>query len=142
LQAVERLLERNPDLTDEIRYIQVAIPSRGALAHLPHATESGRHDSVSRLGFWLMFLGFNFAFFPTTLRRSHAFLTEPLRLLSTAVGPEVSLGVIMFMAGTVVSAWTVALTARGTGGEILVGDGNIPGVLATHATQRPRPRRC
>ena len=28
LQAVERLLERNPDLTDQIRYIQVAIPSR------------------------------------------------------------------------------------------------------------------
>ena len=29
LQAVERLLERNPGLSDEIRYIQVAVPSRG-----------------------------------------------------------------------------------------------------------------
>ena len=29
LQAVERLLERNPHLSDEIRYIQVAVPSRG-----------------------------------------------------------------------------------------------------------------
>src|SRR5687768_17265093 len=31
----------------------------GAVAHLPRATESARHDSPSRLGFWLMFLGFN-----------------------------------------------------------------------------------
>ena len=29
LQAVERLLERSPDLRDQIRYIQVAVPSRG-----------------------------------------------------------------------------------------------------------------
>jgi trehalose 6-phosphate synthase/phosphatase len=29
LQAVERLLERKPDLRDRIRYIQVAVPSRG-----------------------------------------------------------------------------------------------------------------
>ncbi|MGH9409799.1 MAG: bifunctional alpha,alpha-trehalose-phosphate synthase (UDP-forming)/trehalose-phosphatase [Vicinamibacterales bacterium] len=29
LQAVERLLEREPDLIDRIRYIQVAVPSRG-----------------------------------------------------------------------------------------------------------------
>jgi trehalose 6-phosphate synthase/phosphatase len=29
LQAVERLLERFPDLRDQIRYIQVAVPSRG-----------------------------------------------------------------------------------------------------------------
>jgi cytochrome c oxidase subunit I+III len=83
-----------------------------ALAHLPRAADSVRHDSLSRLGFWLMFLGFNFAFFPTTLRRSHAFLSEPMRLLSAAVGPEVSLGVIMFVAGTVVCVWNYVLLER------------------------------
>ena len=31
LMAIERLLERNPDLRDSVRYIQVAIPSRGGV---------------------------------------------------------------------------------------------------------------
>lgn len=83
-----------------------------ALAHLPRDAESARHDALSRLGFWLMFLGFNLAFFPTTRRRGHAFLTEPMRLLSAAVGPEVSLGVIMFLAGTVVCVWNYVLLER------------------------------
>jgi cytochrome c oxidase subunit I+III len=85
-----------------------------ALAHLSRVTEFARHDSLSRLGFWLMFLGFNLAFFPTTLRRSHAFLTEPMRLLSAAVGPEVSVGVIIFLAGAVACVWNYALMARPT----------------------------
>ena len=59
-----------------------------------------------------MFLGFNLAFFPTTLRRGHTFLTEPMRLLSAAVGLEVSLGVFMFLAGTVVCVWNYVLLER------------------------------
>ena len=87
-----------------------------ALAHLRRDAESARHDARSKLGFWLMFLGFNLAFFPTTLRRGHAFVTEPMRLLSAAVGPEVSLGVIMFLAGTVVCVWNYVLLERRRGG--------------------------
>ena len=41
----------------------------GALIHVPGA-DCARRESASKLGFWLMFLGFNLAFFPTTLRRS------------------------------------------------------------------------
>ena len=44
LQAVERLLERQPRLSDEIRYIQVAVPSRGEVdsyQHFKHDVEAG-----------------------------------------------------------------------------------------------------
>src|SRR5688572_5681568 len=46
----------------------VGIFALGALVHLP---ERGpiRFEPVSKLGFWLMFVGFNLAFLPTTLRR-------------------------------------------------------------------------
>ena len=84
----------------------VGIFMLGALAHLPGDAQSPRHHVLSRLGFWSMFLGFNLAFFPTTLRRSQAFLTDPVRLVSAAVGPEVSLGLIMFLAGTALCGWS------------------------------------
>ena len=91
-------------------FFGVGIFGLGALFHLPERGEP-RLEPVSRLGFWLMFLGFNLAFLPTTLRRSHAVLTDPLRLLSPAVGPEVSMGVIMFVSGIALCAWSYA-TAR------------------------------
>ena len=85
----------------------VGIFGLGALAHLSEPGEA-RLEPASKLGFWLMFLGFNLAFLPTTLRRSQAFLTDPLRLLSPAVGPEVSMGVIMFLSGIALCAWSYA----------------------------------
>jgi heme/copper-type cytochrome/quinol oxidase subunit 1 len=80
----------------------------GALVHLP---ERGpiRLEPVSKLGFWLTFLGFNLAFLPTTLRRSQAFLTDPAGLLSPTAGPEVSMGVLMFLSGTALCAWSYAM---------------------------------
>ena len=36
LEAIERLLEREPDLADKIRYIQVAVPSRGEVDSYQH----------------------------------------------------------------------------------------------------------
>ena len=83
----------------------------GALIHVPGA-ERSRRESASKLGFWLMFFGFNLAFFPTTFRRSQAFLSEPTRLFSPAVGPEVFLGALMFAVGFVTCLWNCAHTAR------------------------------
>jgi trehalose 6-phosphate synthase/phosphatase len=36
LEAIERLLERNPELSDQMRYIQVAVPSRGEVGSYQH----------------------------------------------------------------------------------------------------------
>ena len=41
-----------------------------------------------------------------------------MRLLSAAVGPEVSLGVIMFLAGTVVCVWNYVLLERQARGQM------------------------
>jgi heme/copper-type cytochrome/quinol oxidase subunit 1 len=81
----------------------------GALIHLPNERRSNSLEQVSKLAFWLMFLGFNLAFFPTTLRRSQALLTDPARLLSPALGPEVSMGLIMLISGTALCLWSYAL---------------------------------
>ncbi len=86
----------------------VGIFALGALVHLPERVPI-RLEPVSKLGFWLMFFGFNLAFLPTTLRRSQAFLTDPVGLLSPAVGPEVSMGLIMFVSGTALCAWSCAM---------------------------------
>ena len=83
----------------------------GALIHVPGA-DCARRESASKLGFWLMFLGFNLAFFPTTLRRSQAFLEDPTRLFSPAVSPEVFVGALMFVAGVGMCLWNCAQTAR------------------------------
>jgi heme/copper-type cytochrome/quinol oxidase subunit 1 len=87
----------------------VGIFGLGALVHLPDDRRPHRSEQVSKLAFWLMFVGFNLAFFPTTLRRSQALLTDPARLFSPALGPEVSLGVIMFVFGTGLCLWTCAM---------------------------------
>ena len=78
----------------------IAVFGLGALAYLPRDPAATGHEALARPGFWLMFLGFNLALFPTRLRRSPAFVSDPLTLLSTGVGPEVPLGVVLFVAGT------------------------------------------
>jgi hypothetical protein len=90
----------------------IAVFGLGALAYLPRERAATRHEPLARLGFWLMFLGFNLALFPTRLRRSPAFVSDPLTLLSTGVGPEVPLGVVLFLAGT---ALCIGAGARLTG---------------------------
>jgi hypothetical protein len=69
---------------------------------------SPRCEGVARLGFWMMFLGFNLACFPTTLRRSHAFVRDPLLLFSGSVGPEVALGAMTFVCGVLLCAGSYA----------------------------------
>jgi hypothetical protein len=86
----------------------------GAVAHLHSGTEERRLERCSKLGFWLMFLGFNLAFFPTTLRRSQALVTDPMRWVAAAVGPEVLLGVFMFISGMGLCVWSYTLVARST----------------------------
>ena len=86
----------------------------GAVAHLHSGTAERRLDQCSKLAFWLMFLGFNLAFFPTTLRRSQALVTDPMRWLSGAVGAEVLMGVFMFVSGTGLCVWSCTLAARAT----------------------------
>lgn len=61
--------------------------------------------AVGKLGFWLMFLGFNFAFFPTTLRRSQPMLGDPLDLLAGTFGFDVSFGLAAFAAGVILCLW-------------------------------------
>ena len=61
--------------------------------------------ALGKLSFWLMFLGFNFAFFPTTLRRSQPMLSDPLDLIAGTFGGEVSFGVMAFAAGAVLCLW-------------------------------------
>jgi cytochrome bd-type quinol oxidase subunit 2 len=93
----------------------VAIFALGALAYLPRQSEAD-HQSTSKLGFWCMFLGFNFAFFPTVLRRTHVWLTDPMRIFSAAVGPETFLGVVLFAVGTVICLWDIAVVPRSARG--------------------------
>jgi heme/copper-type cytochrome/quinol oxidase subunit 1 len=90
----------------------ITVFALGALAYLPERPDATRHETLSRLGFWLMIIGFNLAFFPTTLRRSQAFLSDPVRLFSSAVGPEVSLGAVMFVSGVALCLWTCAVFSR------------------------------
>ena len=93
-------------------FLGVGVFVLGALGHLREEPAGPRDESLSRIGFWLMFLGFNLAFFPTSLRRSQALLTNPIRLLSASVGPEVFLGAVMFIAGLAVCLWGYVLVAR------------------------------
>jgi cytochrome c oxidase subunit 1/cytochrome c oxidase subunit I+III len=85
----------------------------GALAYLPRQSE-GDHQSASKLGFWFMFLGFNLAFFPTALRRTHVWLTHPMGIFSATVGPEIVLGAVLFAVGTGICIWDCAMVARST----------------------------
>ena len=91
----------------------VAIFAVAALLELRDAPADHR-PSWSKAGFWLMFVGFNLAFFPTTLRRSQAFLTDPVRLFSPAVGPEVNCGAVLLIAGLVLCVFSWADARRST----------------------------
>jgi cytochrome c oxidase subunit 1/cytochrome c oxidase subunit I+III len=93
-------------------FLGVGVFVLGALGHLREAPAGHADDWRSKIGFWLMFLGFNLAFFPTTLRRSQALLTNPTRLLSASVGPEVVLGAAMFVAGIGVCLWNYLLVTH------------------------------
>jgi cytochrome c oxidase subunit I+III len=93
----------------------VAIFALGALAYL-HRQAEADHQSTSKLGFWCMFLGFNFAFFPTALRRTHVWLTDPMRIFSAAVGPETFVGILLFAVGMAICVWDCAVVARSTRG--------------------------
>ena len=42
LEALERLLERDPELRDGMRYIQIAVPSRGEVDYVPAVPKAGR----------------------------------------------------------------------------------------------------
>jgi len=93
-------------------FLGVGVFVLGAWGHLREEPVAPRDESLSRIGFWLMFLGFNLAFFPISLRRSQALLTNPTRLLSASVRPEVFLGAVMFIAGIAVCLWGYVLVAR------------------------------
>jgi cytochrome c oxidase subunit 1/cytochrome c oxidase subunit I+III len=73
---------------------------------------SPRCEAFARFGFWLMFVGFNLACFPTTLRRSHGFLSDPLQLFSGSVGPEVAVGAFVFVGGVLLCVGSHAAIAR------------------------------
>ena len=90
----------------------VSIFILGAVAYLPAAGQTARQELLAKVSFWLMFVGFNLAFFPSTLRRSQALLTDPMRLLSPAVGSEVTLGALLFLSGAALCIWCYALLTR------------------------------
>jgi cytochrome c oxidase subunit I+III len=76
-------------------------------------------DTLGRLSFWLVFLGFNAAFFPTALRRAPMLLSDPAAIVSGSAGPVVFLGALSFAVGLVVCLWDLgrAFTMRiGEGG--------------------------
>lgn len=110
-----RLLTDTPPLALarlQYLFLGVGVFVLGALGHAREAPAGHGDESLSKIGFWLMFLGFNLAFFPTTLRRSQALLTNPTRLLSASVEPEVFLGGVMFVAGVGVCLWRYVLVAH------------------------------
>ena len=80
-------------------YWGVGLFTVGALFNLHCERRPGNQLTVRKAAFWMMFLGFNLAFFPTSPRRSHAIQSDPLSLLSSASGPDVSLGLILLLIG-------------------------------------------
>jgi hypothetical protein len=95
-------------------FVGVAVFLTGALLHLREGEVETRGVRLAKIGFWLMFVGFNLGFFPTTLRKSQAFLSDPLRLLSPAVGADVTVGLLLFVAGTTFCLWSRAAPGRPT----------------------------
>ena len=80
---------------------------------LTTSTSQPPDERLGKLSFWLMFIGFNIAFFPTWLRSgTPALLTEPVRLLSGSTGPEASVGVCGFAVGALMSIWNFVLALR------------------------------
>ena len=64
--------------------------------------------TCARLGFWLMFLGFNLAFLPTSWRGpAPTLLTQPDVLLSGQAGTVLLLGSLTFIGGSLLSLWTL-----------------------------------
>jgi cytochrome c oxidase subunit I+III len=62
----------------------------------------------ARLGFWLMFLGFNVAFLPTSWRGATPLLvTQPGMLLFGDAGAFPVLGVLAFIGGCVLCLWSL-----------------------------------
>jgi heme/copper-type cytochrome/quinol oxidase subunit 1 len=114
--AVRVPLDTPPVAQARLQYlfVGVAVFLAAALLHLREDEGETSDVRLSKMAFWLMFVGFNLAFFPTTLRRSQAFLSDPLRLLPPAVGSEVTAGVLLFVAGTTLCLWSRAAVRRAT----------------------------
>jgi hypothetical protein len=92
-------------------YWGVGIFTVGALGNL-HCERLPRNQlTVQKAAFWMMFLGFNLAFFPTSPRRSHALMADP-GLFSAAVGPDIGLGIVLFAFGVTIFIFTRARTTR------------------------------
>ena len=91
-----------------LQYVLVGTSVLLIVALLYQRVAAGRPESdetLGRLGFWLVFLGFNAAFFPTALRRAPILLSHPGAMVSGSVGPEVFLGALTFALGMVVCMW-------------------------------------
>jgi hypothetical protein len=69
----------------------------------------------ARLGFWLMLLGFNLAFLPTSWRGSTPVLvTQPDVLLAGQAGTIPLLGGLTFIGGSLFCLWTLTFGLRGS----------------------------
>jgi cytochrome c oxidase subunit 1/cytochrome c oxidase subunit I+III len=89
----------------------IGIFTIGAVLNLHRESRPG-NLTVQKAGFWMMFVGFNLAFFPTSPRRSHAFMPDPLSLFSSAPGPDIRLGIVLFALGVMIFIFTRARTRR------------------------------
>ena len=98
--------------TLRLQYIFVGFLVFLALAAAHHWAARRRPPELGGLGqasFWLMFLGYNAAFFPTALRRLPLLPSEIPMLFAVNTGPEVWLGLLAFASGILLSLWDLAV---------------------------------
>jgi hypothetical protein len=92
-------------------YWGVGLFTVGALGNLHCERRPGNQLTVRKAAFWMMFLGFNLAFFPTSPRRSHALMSD-LGFFSAALGPDISLGIVLLAFGVTTFIFTRTRTTR------------------------------
>ena len=91
-----------------LQYVFVGTSVLLLVALLYQRAAAGRpeeDETLGRLSFWLVFLGFNAAFFPTALRSAPILLSDPGGMASGTVGPEIVVGVVTFALGMIVCMW-------------------------------------
>jgi hypothetical protein len=117
---------RVPDESSQLALLRLQYELFGAtifcgyalLYRLVDRHERRTEHQRARLGFWLMFLGFNLAFLPTSWRGpTPALLTQPAVLLSGQGGALPLTGCLTFIAGCLLCLWILTCEWHGSRAE-------------------------
>lgn len=105
-----------PGESSQLAFLRLQYQLFGAMIFCVYAalywwSERGKgrpEQQRARVGFWLMFLGFNLAFLPTSWRGpAPALLTQPDVLLSGQAGTVPLLGSLTFIGGSLLGLWAL-----------------------------------